>query len=691
MIHYLFGFYLLSVFKVKWTYMGAIVLFLTLLSPKNQKMRIIVAVLLAVLFMGLNGCDAYENLELNEREYGFIYQINGNSADFHTLAGDASYKFRLNSYRLKDMKGGSYVYLDRPAYKVNETMNSDGFDYGSYLRSKGYDGWLECEGIVLVDPVVEDVLLRRVSEAIRVFFVRRGENFSGITRSLYHALILGEVGDDGFFVESRELGLMHLFVISGFHFAIVTTLVAGAMKLVLHGRYRLIQYGTLSCCLVFFLGINKGFGSQRALLLLLILHIVFISKRVATTGHLLICICFFWGVLNPHVFYNMGFQLTMLASWAIAWTSRKSAYLEIGVPTLKGLLLSASVLLFTMPFILWNMGSGSLVSLLLLPLITPLVTLILVLFLLNLVLSVPITEAMIAFAADGLANWIKALVLWSHPLTKLNVSMDMTLVLALIVMMIGLIVSHRLKFVGFGLGHRMILSAFICGVLVMGRVDWGTVIRTYALSDGESYLIKTPQATVVYDAGNDEELIGLLRKSGVCVVDYLVISHPHQDHIGQLGDLLDAFSVGEVIQDIDGYRLLELEGMTMELFRIESPVTDMNDRSISLLINAPMATVLLTGDLEEEGMLDLIARLDCDVDILKAPHHGSYNGCYQQMLVHFDPEYVIISGGRGKRVDKSKTIHDLTSMNLPFYDTMVHGELVIRRQNDGFIIETLGD
>ena len=49
------------------------------------------------------------------------------------------------------------------------------------------------------------------------------------------------------------------------------------------------------------------------------------------------------------------------------------------------------------------------------------------------------------------------------------------------------------------------------------------------------------------DLGDGEEVVSYLEEQGVDQLDYLVMTHPHADHIGGIPQVLEAYPVSQVL------------------------------------------------------------------------------------------------------------------------------------------------
>lgn len=207
-----------------------------------------------------------------------------------------------------------------------------------------------------------------------------------------------------------------------------------------------------------------------------------------------------------------------------------------------------------------------------------------------------------------------------------------------------------------------------------------------ALGHGCSILIELPDGrTILYDSGHmgsplsgARSISALLWSRGVTHLDAVVLSHADSDHYNALPELLERFSVGVVYvstvmwnggepgvmqlrnaideRDIPIKELLAgdrlrvaPEGQTI-LEVLNPPFGGIfgSDNANSIVLNIEHAgrRVLLTGDLEERGLADLLAEPALDCDVLMAPHHGSTRSNPRGLVEWCRPEYVVISGGR---------------------------------------------
>jgi len=225
------------------------------------------------------------------------------------------------------------------------------------------------------------------------------------------------------------------------------------------------------------------------------------------------------------------------------------------------------------------------------------------------------------------------------------------------------------------------------------------------VGQGDCTLIITPSGrTILVDGGgtSDEAAAGdldvgakivvpFLEYLGINLVDILVATHPHGDHVGglsavgrgpRIGTVLDGTMLpypspaylgfrqevaqrniscaravrGQTLDMGDGVHVTVLnppggaEYGTAAAYGTGSDDATINNYSVGLQIDYGRTRFILTGDAQNEAegaMLGAHPGLACDV--LKAGHHGSRNATGEDWLTRLQPRFAVISCGRNNR------------------------------------------
>ena len=101
-------------------------------------------------------------------------------------------------------------------------------------------------------------------------------------------------------------------------------------------------------------------------------------------------------------------------------------------------------------------------------------------------------------------------------------------------------------------------------------------------------------------------------------------------------------------------------------------------------------SLLLTGDLEEQGVLNLLAvGLPGPVSLLKLPHHGSKFSATDHLIDQFDPKCCLVSVGYQNRyhLPARQVVNYLQNRNIPLYRTDLSGTLQAQLSENGWQIK----
>ncbi len=239
------------------------------------------------------------------------------------------------------------------------------------------------------------------------------------------------------------------------------------------------------------------------------------------------------------------------------------------------------------------------------------------------------------------------------------------------------------------------------------------------VGQGDSEFIELPNGeTLLIDAGTNEtgaDVVSYISSLGYTSIDYVVGTHPHEDHIGGLDDVIRTFDVEsvympkvtadtktfeDVLDAVDekgltintakaGVTLVDGDGLSVKML---APVLDeydnTNDYSAVIRIVYDDTSFIFMGDAEQYAE-DLITG-DVDSDVLKVGHHGSSTSTGEAFLERVSPSYAVISCGLGNSYGHphTETIEKLGG--IPVFRTDEMGTIVATSDGSEISFRTLG-
>ena len=234
------------------------------------------------------------------------------------------------------------------------------------------------------------------------------------------------------------------------------------------------------------------------------------------------------------------------------------------------------------------------------------------------------------------------------------------------------------------------------------------------VGQGDSILIQAGEQAMLVDAGTNESgsvVTEYLRSLNITKLDYLIGTHPHEDHIGGLDDVIHSFEIGTVIMPDVSHTTQTYEDVLDALleknltvtaphpgdtysigdasFTVLSPSAaiaeqaaengDLSNLSVGIRLVYGSNAFVLCGDAEsdsEEAMVE--SGLDLEADVLKAGHHGSSTSTSDAFLAAVNPDYAVISCGKDNSYGHphQETMDKLNAADISIFRTDEQGTVV---------------
>ncbi len=226
------------------------------------------------------------------------------------------------------------------------------------------------------------------------------------------------------------------------------------------------------------------------------------------------------------------------------------------------------------------------------------------------------------------------------------------------------------------------------------------------VGQGDSELIQIGNQNILIDAGgNDNKALNYLKSQGISKIDYIIATHPHEDHIGGMTSVINNFEVGEFYAPKVNHTTKTFENMIKALqnkgLKLTAPTVgdtlnvgnatlqflapngskyqDLNNYSIVCKLKYGNTSYLFTGDAESLSEGEILAKqLDISADVLKLGHHGSHSSTSQAFLDKVNPRYAIVSCGKDNDYGHphQETTDKLNKKGIEMLRTDVSGTIV---------------
>lgn len=227
------------------------------------------------------------------------------------------------------------------------------------------------------------------------------------------------------------------------------------------------------------------------------------------------------------------------------------------------------------------------------------------------------------------------------------------------------------------------------------------------VGQGDSEFIELPNGeTMLIDAGTNEtgkNVVDYIKSLGYTSINYVVGTHPHEDHIGGLDDVIKTFDIGSIympkitadtktFEDVldaaesknlmintakSGVAIMDTEDLSIKFL---APTLDSyentNDYSAVVKVVYGETSYLFTGDAEEFS--ENLITDDVNADVLKVGHHGSSTSTSTEFLKKVSPSSAVISCGKDNSYGHphSETLQKLADMGTEVYRTDELGTIV---------------
>jgi len=235
------------------------------------------------------------------------------------------------------------------------------------------------------------------------------------------------------------------------------------------------------------------------------------------------------------------------------------------------------------------------------------------------------------------------------------------------------------------------------------------IIHYIDVGQADSALITLNDKAMLIDAGDSKDdnlVVNYLKTQGITNLDYVVATHPHEDHIGGMDSIIrnfeiDTFLMPNVVHDSPQFddMVTALENKKLQFtspkvgdtytlgeakFTILSCKTDdledLNASSIVLRLEYGTQSYIFCGDAIKENEYSMMdSGLTLKSTVIKIAHHGSTTSSLEKFILAVDPEIAIIPCGKGNSYGHphEKIVKRLNRLGIKMYRTDLNGTIVV--------------
>lgn len=240
------------------------------------------------------------------------------------------------------------------------------------------------------------------------------------------------------------------------------------------------------------------------------------------------------------------------------------------------------------------------------------------------------------------------------------------------------------------------------GELLLTMIDVG---------QADSFFLKQGEHTLLIDCGTrstGSDVVEYLKNQGITKIDYVLGTHPHEDHMGGMYDVITNFEIGKIIlpkveagevttnwymklmneiatgnytlEYVELGAIYQLGDATIKVIGpIENPSGNLNNYSTVLKVTFGEMDVIMTGDAEKDVEAAILkSNENIEAEILKVGHHGSDTSSSTDFLDAINPHYALISTKVCNKYNHptKETMLNLQERNITVYRTDECGTVI---------------
>lgn len=456
----------------------------------------------------------------------------------------------------------------------------------------------------------------------------------------------------------RINGISHLFSVSGMHINFFVSIIYLYLNKITYNKR--IKYLITNIFIITYLILFPSSSLLRSAVMSILYSINYLLKLKIKKIDILLLTLGVSLLINPFIIYDLGYIYSYTITFFLVLSS---STLKKKNKINKIIYISLLSFLVSIPITIYNSFEINIISILLNIILVPIISII-ILPLTILTYIFPILDSILYL----FTNTIETISLFISKINITKIIFPKPSLLIIVLYYIIFLLSYQNKKY-FYLNIILLIIIYISPYL-----NSNFEVVMFEVGEADCHLIKYPynKNTILIDTGKNEykiknEVIPYLKSIGIKKIDYLIITHGDEDHIGGSITLINNFQVKNVILNKGTFTDLEKE-LIKNLNKKKIPYqininkinisnhtiyllnntkyNNENDNSIITYFTYQKYKFLYMGDASITTEDNLLENYNLNnISILKVGHHGSNTSSSKDFISQINPSISLISVG----------------------------------------------
>lgn len=457
----------------------------------------------------------------------------------------------------------------------------------------------------------------------------------------------------------RINGISHLFSVSGMHINFFVSIIYLYLNKITYNKR--IKYLITNIFIITYLILFPSSSLLRSAVMSILYSINYLLKLKIKKIDILLLTLGVSLLINPFIIYDLGYIYSYTITFFLVLSS---STLKKKNKINKIIYISLLSFLVSIPITIYNSYEINIISILLNIILVPIISII-ILPLTIITYIFPILDSILYL----FTNTLETISLFISKINITKIIFPKPSLLIIVLYYIIFLLSYQNKKY-FYLNIILLIIIYISPYL-----NSNFEVVMFEVGEADCHLIKYPynKNTILIDTGKNEykiknEVIPYLKSIGIKKIDYLIITHGDEDHIGGSITLINNFQVKNVILNKGTFTDLEkeliknlnkkkipyqininkinLSNHTIYLLN-NTKYNNENDNSIITYFTYQKYKFLYMGDASITTEDNLLENYNLNnISILKVGHHGSNTSSSKDFISQINPSISLISVGK---------------------------------------------